>query len=188
MTRKSFLGRIFLAACAAALSGCFNLDRDELTDAVVAGEKPVAMEGSDAFFSGMLTAKVTLSRGIGHGLKKAGRGKDDYTYEAYAHGDTKTMIGSPLPPVTMHILVTNHADHPVTISIPDFDSDMGNFVVDPESLTIAAGATAEPTPMVSDLGVNSDSIPFKVTIKYGASKESRTILVKVAPPAAPAGS
>jgi hypothetical protein len=151
----------------------------------VAGEKAVAMEGSGDFFKGMLTAKITLSRGVGRGLHKAGQGKGDYTYQAYTGNENKSVLGSPLPPVTIHIIVTNHADHPVTVSIPDFNSEMGNFVVDPESLSVAAGGTGEPTSMVSDLGVSSDTIPFQVTIRYGAAKESHTIEVKSVAAGAP---
>jgi hypothetical protein len=33
--------------------------------------------------------------------------------------------------------------------------------------------------MVSELGVNSDVIPFKVTLKYGATRETRTIPVSI---------
>lgn len=187
MTRNPFCIRILLVAALAFLSGCFHTEQDEMTNAVVSGERSVAMEGSGDFFSGSLTAQVTLSRGVGRGLRKAGQAKGDYTYQAYT-GHDKSVLGDPLPPVTMHILLTNHSDHPMTVSILDFDSEMGNFVVDPESLAVGAGATAEPTPMVSALGVSSDTIPFKVTIKYGASKESRTIEVKAVATAAPAKS
>jgi hypothetical protein len=170
------------AALAVALSGtgCMHGNSDEMTNAVVSGEKPVAMAGTDTFFGGIVGVKITLSRGIGHGLHK-GKDKGDYTYEKYANNDNKQMLGSPLPPVTLHLILTNKGPNPVTVSMVDFDSDMGNFAIDPDTLTIAPGQSAEPTPMVSELGVSSDVLPFKVTLKYGAAKESRTIQVGLIP-------
>lgn len=192
--KTSPANRLALAAalCAAlAGPGCFHTENDEMTSAVISGEKPVAMEGSDVFFDGKMAVKVTLSRGIGHGLRKSGRDKGDYTYQNYADNDKKSLLGSPLPPVTLHLILTNQSPNPMTVTMVDFDSDMGNFAIDPESLTIGPGQTAEPTPMVSQLGVNSDEMPFKVTLKYGIEKETRTFPVKLVHPdadAAPAKS
>jgi hypothetical protein len=160
-------------------------ENDEMTSAVISGEKSVSMEGSDLFFGGKVGVKVTLSRGIGHGLHKDKGGRDkDYTYQKYTDNESKQMLGSPLPPVTLHLILTNNSQDPVTVTMVDFDSEMGNFAVDPETLTLAAGQTGEPTPMVSDLGVSSDTIMFKVTLKYGATKESRSFPVGIVAPAA----
>jgi hypothetical protein len=165
-------------AAALAGAGCMHGDNDEMTKAVVSGEKPVAMEGNDSFFDGRVAVKVTLSRGIGHGLHK-GKEKGDYTYQKYADNENKQMLGSPLPPVTLHVILKDMGPTPVTVTIVDFDSDLGNFAVDPDTLTIAPHESGEPTAMVSELGVNSDVIPFKVTLRYGAAKESRTIPVGI---------
>jgi hypothetical protein len=186
--------RLTLATAAAALCmaltgpGCYHIDNDEMTKAVIAGEKPVAMEGSDAFFDGTMGVKVTLSRGVGRGLRKGGREKGDYTYQEYANNENKAMLGSPLPPVTIHLILTNRSANPMTVTVVDFVSDMGNFAVDPETLTIGPGQTAEPTPMVSDLGVSADAMPFKVTLKYGIARETRSFPVAIiaADAAAPA--
>ncbi len=164
--------------------GCYHVDNDEMTNAVTAGEKPVAMEGSGTFFGGKMGAEVTLSRGVGRGLRKGGRAKGDYTYQEFANNENKTMLGSPLPPVTIHLILTNTSPSPMTVTVVDFDSDMGNFAVDPETLTIGPGQTAEPTTMVSDLGVNSDSMPFKITLKYGIDKDTQTFPVSIIHPAA----
>jgi plastocyanin len=189
------VNRLTLAAAAGALAlavmgaGCASGGNDEMTKAVVSGEKPVAMEGNTQFFDGKVAVKVTLSRGIGRGLRKGAGEKGDYTYQKYTDNENKQMLGSPLPPVTLHLILTDRAATPVTVTIVDFDSDMGNFVVDPDTLTIAPGQTGEPTSMVSELGVNADSMPFKVTLKYGAAKETQTFpvsLIRPDPGAAPA--
>ena len=136
------------------------------------------MEGSGGFFGGKIVAKVTLSRGIGRGLKR-GHADKDKTYTDYADNKDKTLVGSPLPPVTLHLILTNTGALPVTVSIFDFDSDLGNFAVDPDHLTIPPGQNAEPTTMVSQLGVGSDLIPFKVTLKLDGARESETVQVRV---------
>jgi hypothetical protein len=153
--------------------GCRTTD-DEMTNAVVAGVRPVAMEGNEAYFGGKLSVKVTISRGIGSGLK---RGKKDER-DAFAHSDTKQFAGNPVPPVTLHLFVTNTTGSAVTVNLVDFDSDLGNFAIDPETLTIDPGQVGEPTPMVSNLGVTSDVIPFTVTLKLGSAKESKTVTTR----------
>jgi len=147
--------RLRTSLCAACLglillgSGCGAPPNDEMTKGVVSGERPVAMEGGDAFFSGAVTAKITVSRGVGPGLKSGkGRGDsgDKTTYRDYEYSEGKQTLGSPLPPVTLHLILGNPG--------------------------------AEPTPMVSQLGVSSDELPFTVRLQLGKAKETRTILVK----------
>jgi hypothetical protein len=161
------------AALALGGAGCFHSATDELTSAVVSGERPVAMEGQASYFAGRISVRVTLSRGIGHGLKKKDRVREDYT-----GSEGKVFAGNPVPPVTLHLILTNTGTSTATVQLIDFNSDLGNFVIDPDSLTIDPGKTAEPTPMVSNLGVSSDLIPFTVTLKCEGSRETQTVPVK----------
>lgn len=176
------LAPVFLAA-SLLFSGCASRTSDELTKGVVSGERPVAMAGSDSFFGGRVTAKITVSRGVGRGLKQGkggGRGDtgDKAAYSAYADSEGKMTLGSPLPPVTLHLILTNAGPDALAIKMIDFDSDLGNFAIDPDTITIPAGQTAEPTPMVSQLGVSSDEIAFTVRLQVGKTKETHTITVK----------
>ena len=129
-----------------------------------------------------MSVKVTLSRGIGRGLRKGGREKGDYTYSSYTENENKTLVGSPLPPVTLHLILTNTSPEAVKVTMLDFDSDMGNFAIDPEMLALKPGETGEPTPMVSQLGVTADAMDFKVTLKLGTVRESKTFSVKIIAP------
>jgi hypothetical protein len=164
-------------------SGCAN-SNDELTKAVVSGEKRVVMAGTKDFFGGVLVAKVTVGRGIGQGLGKGsgrhsgGSDEDRRTYQDYADSDKKQIMGAPLPPVTLHLVLTNAGPGPLSVTVDDFESDLGNFVVDPEVIALAPGQTVEATPMVSQLGVSSDDIPFTVRLVVAGQKETRTIEVK----------
>ena len=184
-------------AWALAATGCVNKSNDELTKAVVTGEKQIVMAGTGNYFGGILEAKVTVGRGIGHGLSQGGRRggggsghqeEDRKTYQDYADTDLKVVQGTPLPPVTLHLVLTNSGPGPLSVTIDDFESELGNFVVDPEVVVLAPGETKEPTPMVSQLGVSSDDIPFTVSLIVAGQKETRRIEVKdvVDKPASPA--
>lgn len=181
----SRLSPSFAAACLAAAllgPGCVTKATDELTKGVVSGERPVAMAGTEAFFGGAVTAKVTVSRGVGAGLKQGkgrsrGGGGDKAAYDAYVNSEGRTMVGSPLPPVTLHLILTNAGPAEVSVRVVDFSSELGNFVVDPDTVTIPPGKTAEPTPMVSQLGVSSDDLPFTVRLQLGKTREARTVTV-----------
>ena len=93
--------------------------------------------------------------------------------------------------MTLLLILTNTGPAAVKVELVDFISDLGNFVVEPDTLTLAPGQTAEPTPMVSELGVTADSIPFKVTLKADGKKESKTVTAAIihdAPPPPPPAS
>jgi hypothetical protein len=190
-------------ALALAVTGCMNRSNDELTKAVVSGEKQIAMAGSGQFFGGLLSARVTIGRGIGHGLKGGGGGghqnvggggdtkrqeEERATYRDYADTDTKVIQGTPLPPVTLHLTLTNNGQSTLSVVTDDFVSELGNFVVDPEVLDIAPGATVSVTPMVSELGVSSATIPVTVSLIVSKQKETQVIVVKdiIDPAPAPA--
>jgi hypothetical protein len=180
------LGAILLA-CVFFGSGCATKrQNDELTKAVVSGEKQVAMEGTGSFFAGRVLAEVTVSHGIGRGFGEGGKraqpGTPSFQDERQAQRDyegseAKVALGSRLPPVTLHLILTNPGTVPLTIGIDDFESDLGNFAIDPDTFTIPPGQTGEPTPMVSQLGVTSDRIEFKVTLFVGKTFETHTIVV-----------
>ncbi|HEY1763403.1 MAG TPA: hypothetical protein VGF85_00680 [Opitutaceae bacterium] len=149
-----------------------------MTKGVVSGEKPVAMEGTQAFFGGKVMVKVTVSRGVGKGMKGGRHGGERASYDAYATSSGRTTLGNPLPPVTLHLILTNTGTEEITVKMLDFSSDLGNFVVDPDMVKIPPGQTAEPTSMVSQLGVVADVLPFTVRLELGNTKELRTIQVR----------
>ncbi len=212
------------------------------------GERPVAMQGAQAFFGGRVAATVTISRGIGKGFSGANQHKRTKLTgssstvglpgtvgggngmigpavqgvsgggsagasiggpptgptagmpdaagqmpanrtdlpdiggmeqeEAEAYIKAKVAIGSPLPPVTLHLRVENLSEKKLAVEIDDFSSDLGNFAVQPGTLVLEPFKASEPDPMISQLGVTSDEIPVRVTLKMGGVKETRTVLVR----------
>lgn len=194
------------AVLAALLAGCAeHRPTDQLAQAVRTGERPVSMKGEDLFFAKTLDVTVTVSRGIGRGMGGGGgmaagghggrhhgggdsedfgappdvSSMDDDAQAAYLRA--KAELGSPMPPVTIHLRLQNLGQAVDTVDVMDFESDLGNFAVHPEVLAVAPGQIAEPDPMISQLGVGSDAIPVKVSLKVGNRTETRTIVVRALP-------
>jgi len=175
---------------------------DHMAEAAATGERPVAMKGNAQFFDGKVTALVTVSRGFGSGMgsemAKAGQknelkpeidnftGLEDTSDEARERMYEEALLrerwrragGSPMPPVTVRVNLENHGPQALEVEIVEVNSDLGNFAVRPGKLTVAAGQRNQPNPMISQLGVTSDVIPMKVSLRLGGKTESHTILVK----------
>jgi hypothetical protein len=197
----SFPIRLACAALLTGLAGCETHHGDELSRAVDQGEH-LAMEGRATFFDGQVAAVVTIGRGIGRGMGGRGGGSNaDGSFSRRSDDDIKDMdaeqtdaylrskgaLGSPMPPVTLHLRLTNQTKSTVSVEIDDFESDLGNFAVHPEVLALAPDQAAEPDAMISQMGVTSAKLPVKVTLKLGSKTETQTVLVaNVAPPDAPA--
>jgi hypothetical protein len=196
-------------AAALAWSGCHSApyQRDLMSDALTAGEQPVAMKGEGSFLAGKLTAIATVSRGFDRGTKGPAREKrggrfskdddnspftDSYSsgfgdseseqqeaYKAYVRmAMAQRAAGSPMPPVTLRVNFVNHGTEPMDVEITDVNSELGNFAVRPPKLTLQPGETGALEPMISQLGVTSDEIPLQVVVRYAGKKETQTITVK----------
>lgn len=139
------------------------------------------------------------SRGGGGGRGRGGRGGGgggyggggaDYSQidlpdpddKDYAESISKIMRlqirGSPMPPITLRVVLANTSQQPIEVDISEVNSDLGNFAVQPEKLTIPAGKSAEPYPMNSQIGLIGDNFPVKVSLRVGEKTESQTITVK----------
>lgn len=178
-----------------AMTGCSSPSRQGPSDT---GPRPVAMKGEDKFFDGQVDAVLTITRGFSRGIPRGGRSnKDDETpslaevfstelsdsenkdYSAtLAKMQALQVRGSPLPPVILRLGLKSHATAPFDVEILEINSDLGNFAVRPEKLTLAPDEPSGPDPMNSQLGVTSDEIPVKVAIRANGKTESKTIMVK----------
>ncbi len=160
---------------------------DGLDEASAMGERPVAMQGASEFFNGEIVATVTVSRGIGRGQRGGpgpgggGRGERGgpggggrggppdlagmEPEQAVAYQNARMALGSPLPPVTTRLKLENRSKETLEIEILEVNSDLGNFAVRPAKISVSPGQTAEPDPMISQLGVTSDEIAVKVRLR-----------------------
>jgi hypothetical protein len=187
-------------------AGCRTapLQRDMMSDALRAGEQPVAMRGEGSFLDGQLVAVATVSRGFDRGTKgdlndtRRGRRRDNGVFgEVYntGYGDSEEeqkeaiedyyrlaraqrAAGSPMPPVTLRVAFENRTTAPLEIAVTEVNSELGNFAVRPEKLVLAPHESGKLDPMISQLGVTSDEIPLKVEVRQAGKKEAKVILVK----------
>ena len=53
-----------------------------------------------------------------------------------------SAVGSPMPPVTLHLKIENLSGETLSVEVVDFDSDLGNFAVHPSMLALAPSQVA----------------------------------------------
>ena len=92
---------------------------------------------------------------------------------------------SNLPAVRLHLRLTNHGAAAVEVEVVDFESDLGNFVVEPPKIQLPPGKPVEAEPMTSRLGVSSDSVPLTVSLQVDGRKETQVLALQAVIPAAP---
>ena len=112
--------------------------------------------------------------GYGDSEEEQKEAMQDYIRQARA----RRAAGSPMPPVTLRVAFANRGTEPVELEVTEVNSDLGNFAVRPSKLTIAPGETGVLEPMVSQLGVTSDEIPLKLSVRSGGKKEQQVVVVK----------
>ena len=97
------------------------------------------------------------------------------------------IVAENKPPVRLHLRLTNHSAEPAEIEVLDFNSDLGNFVVQPRKITLAAGLSLEAEPMISRIGLTADAIPVTLRLRRSGQTEQQKLLLQViAPPPPPA--
>ncbi|MCF7689695.1 MAG: hypothetical protein K9N01_15500 [Cephaloticoccus sp.] len=97
--------------------------------------------------------------------------------------EPRLMIrASRMPPVQLRLRLTNHGDTPVTVEVLDFNSAIGNFVVQPDKIVVDLGAVVEAEPMNSTLGVPGDEVPLTVRLQVEGRQETRVVKLKMVPP------
>jgi hypothetical protein len=119
--------------------------------------------------------------GRGHG----GGGQPESSAEGSPQAPPIRAINQPA--VTLRLRLTNHGAAPTDVEVVDFDSFLGDFVVQPEKITVKPGEAVEAEPMVSRLGVTGDEVPLTVKLHVSGRTEQQVLTlrpVKETPPAA----
>jgi hypothetical protein len=125
------------------------------------------------------------TRGAGH--RHGGGSQGSPAGADRADGDAAPQVrASTMTAVSFHVRLFNHAAYPVEVEVLDFNSDLGDFVVEPEKIVIQPNASAETEPMTSRLGVTSDAIPLSLTIRYKGQapthvREKQVLVLKPVP-------
>jgi hypothetical protein len=191
---RFFPSIVFAFVLSFFLAGCGGERGLEPEPAVTLGPngKPLPlMMAMGAFFDGNLTAEILLSQSRGrggfhpapiHGLPSAdddSTSGDDVKITPEMIDEMRTRRGeSPLPPINLWLRLTSTANHPLNVGIIDFKSDLGNFAVQPEQVTLAPGQSVEAEPMISRLGVTSLKIPMTVTLRLNGKTDTHVLTLQ----------
>lgn len=82
-------------------------------------------------------------------------------------------------PLMIHIQLRNTGPTPIEVAVRDFVSPLGNFVVQPATLTVPAGASAEFSPMTSFVqGDLPDEMPATLTLRVAGKTEKQVIVLR----------
>lgn len=116
--------------------------------------------------------------GMGGGPPGGGmRGGDDSDMPRVA------MHASNMPPLKLRLWLTNHGTTEAVVEVLDFNSALGNFVVQPDKLVVPPGETVETEPMISRLGIPGDEIPLTVRLRSAGKTEQQVLTLRqVTPP------
>ncbi len=115
---------------------------------------------------------------------KRGGGKlsPDEINEMYGKRDYEYV----LPPRSALIVkFTNHDARPVTFTIADVNSVLGNFVPSPETLTLAPAQQGAIDPMLSNFDGNFDEVELTLTLKTAGVKETHILKLQRGPESPP---
>lgn len=199
---------VVIAVGGIAFVGCAS-DRPRRSEEFAAPleEKTPEMEGQAEFHDGQLVVAVLLNRagfgarpdnategrsrgesggrgggrmgfGGGRGRRASGRNGGDGAESASATS-TASIRPSNLPPVRLHLRFTNRTTTAIEVEVPQFDSDLGNFVVQPSRIIVPPNGAAEAEPMTSRLGVPADQVPITMSVRAKGATEHQVILLKM---------
>jgi hypothetical protein len=114
--------------------------------------------------------------GRGAGGPPGGRG-DDRRGEPGESG-ARLMPANGLP-LMIHVRLRNTGSAPVEIAIRSFSSPLGNFVVQPATLTVPAGESAEVSPMTSFVqGDLPDEMPATLVLRLAGQTDKQVIVLR----------
>jgi hypothetical protein len=131
------------------------------------------------------------ARGGGH-RHGGGSGEPSMSGTASDGGPAPRLRPSNMAAVRLHLRLTNHRPIPIEVEVVDFDSDLGDFVVEPPKMSLPSNKPVEAEPMTSRLGVESDAIPLTISLRVDGKTEKQVLVLKlikadVPPGPAPAG-
>jgi hypothetical protein len=87
---------------------------------------------------------------------------------------------SNLPPMALRLRLTNRGGTAVDVEVIDFNSSLGDFVVEPPKLTLPPGQSVEAEPMVSRLGIGTEEILLTVKLRRDRRSEQQVLTLRAA--------
>ena len=166
------------------------------------------LTGTAAYGNGAVAVQIWLGPSVRlHGAENKMRGesgrpaaREDAIRHPFAEGSTsfsreeidemygRTDYEYMRPPrLALTFTFTNAGPAPITFTIVNVDSGLGNYAARPEKYTLAPGQQGSPDPMLSPIEYNFDQLDVTLTLRLGESRETRVVALRPTPaPAAPA--
>lgn len=88
------------------------------------------------------------------------------------------MHESNQPPVALRLRLTNRSTETIEVTFVLCKSELGDFAVRPEKLALAPEQTAEPDPMTSRLGIPSDELILRVSLRIEGKTEQKDLVLR----------
>jgi len=101
-------------------------------------------------------------------------------------GSRPMMTGAGGPNLIVKLHLLNSGKDDIKVDLDDFNSVLGDFAVQPETMALAAGQAGDSDPMISRLGFEGTELSVTLTLRYNGQKETQQIILRVKPAAAPA--
>ena len=101
-------------------------------------------------------------------------------------GSSPAMRASNMPPALLRLRLENTTAAVVDIEVRDLDSELGDFAVRPDKLTIQPGQSESPDPMQSLLGLDTYALPVTLTLRSAGRTETKVLTLQLVKPASDA--
>jgi len=88
-----------------------------------------------------------------------------------------------MPPALLRLRLENPSAATVIVEIREVNSELGNFAIRPDTVTLAPGQVLEVEPMQSLLGVESYALPVTITLRAGGQTQSKILTLRPIAPA-----
>lgn len=89
-----------------------------------------------------------------------------------------------MPPTLLRMLLQNPGAATLVVQIRDVDSELGNFAIRPDTVTLAPGQSIEVEPMQSMLGLQSHALPVTITLRADGKTQTKILTLRPVPAAA----
>jgi hypothetical protein len=123
--------------------------------------------------------------GMGGGRRGGGGGgfdSDEGRMDSSDRSSNPSIHESTMPPVALRLRLTNTSKETMEVTFLLCKSELGDFAVRPEKLALEPGQSAEPDPMNSLLGLTSDELILKVSLRVAGKVEQKDLVLKAVTP------
>ena len=143
--------------------------------------------GGSGMGGGMAAAPEMETNTSDESRRKAAKGGTYQGNQGMSHISDENDAESPaarrareaqMPPALLRLRLENTGGATLVIEIRDVNSELGNFAIRPDTVTLDAGQSIEVDPMQSMLGVESYALPVTVTLRAAGQTQTKVLTLR----------